>query len=375
MQVSRSLGVLVLCAVLTTIGACKKAKAPVAAGPMPVNVITAIGKDVTEWSEFTGRMEAVNSVEIRPRVSGYITEVRFTAGDIVKEGDPLFLIDPRPYQAELDRATATLEQTQAQQKLAEIDFRRVENLKQKQVVAAEEYDQKAAALAQAQATARAAQASRDTAALNVEFTQIKSPIAGRTSNVRITVGNLVQSDSVLTTVVSVDPFYVYADADENTVLRIMKMHAAGDVKSVREQKTPAFVQLANEKDFPHEGYVDFVDNRVDPSTGTLRLRGVFKSWDPLLAPGFFARMRIPVGAKAPAVLIPDEVITSQQNLKFVYVVKPDKTIERRTVETGAIDGGLRIVRTGLKPGEQVVSTRLQLLKPGMAVQPMATEGK
>ncbi len=340
---------------------------------LAVNVVTATAKEVTGWNEFTGRMEAVDSVEIRPRVSGYITEVRFKAGDLVKEGDPLFLIDPRPYQAELDRATANVDQALAQQKLAEIDFHRVESLKQKQVVAAEEYDRKAAALTQAEATARASQAAKETAALNVGFTAIKSPIAGRAGDVRVTIGNLVSTDTLLTTVVSTDPFYVYVDADENSVLKFMKEHASGERKPVREAKTPAFVQLANEKDFPHEGYIDFVDNRVDPSTGTLRVRGVFKSWDPLLAPGFFVRMRIPLGKPAPAVLIPDEVISSQQNLKFVYVVKPDNTIERRTIETGPIEGDKRVVRSGLKAGEKVVSTRLQLLRPGMTVKPVPEE--
>lgn len=359
-------------ALLAVAGCGKKTTQP-PPGPLAVNVVTATAKEVTAWNEFTGRMEAVDSVEIRPRVSGYITEVRFKAGDLVKEGDPLFVIDPRPYQAELDRATANVDQALAQQKLAEIDFQRVETLKQKQVVAAEEYDKKAAALTQAEATARASQAAKETAALNVGFTDIKSPIAGRAGDVRVTIGNLVSTDTLLTTVVSTDPFYVYVDADENSVLKFMKEHSGAERKSVREAKTPAFVELSNEKDFPHKGYIDFVDNRVDPSTGTLRLRGVFKSWDPLLAPGFFVRMRIPLGKPESAVLIPDEVISSQQNLKFVYVVKPDNTIERRTIETGPVEGDKRVVRSGLKAGEKVVSTRLQLLRPGMTVKPVPEE--
>jgi RND family efflux transporter MFP subunit len=350
---------------------CKKEKGEIPTAALPVNVVTAIEREVTPWSEFTGRTEAVDYVEIRPRVSGYVTEIKFKDGSLVKKGDPLFVIDPRPYQAELDRATANAEQAEAQQKLAQLDFDRVENLRQKQVVAAEEYDRKAAALLQAQASLHAAQAVRQTAALNVGFTSVESPIDGKVSAARVTVGNLVQAgggaENVLTTVVSTDPFYVYADADENTVLQFMQQRDQAR-RANGEQQTPAFLQLANEKGFPHQGYIDFVDNRLDPGTGTLRLRGVFKSWDPLLAPGFFVRMRVPRGPKYRAVLIPEEVVSSQQNVKFVYVVKPDKTIERRNIEIGEEEEGLRIVRSGLKGGEQVVSTRLQILRPGMAVQ-------
>lgn len=361
-----------LSAALFIFASCKKSQPASAQAPLPVNVVAAIEKEVTPWSEFTGRTEAIDFVEVRPRVSGYVTEVKFQDGAVVKKGDPLFVIDPRPYQAELDLATAHAQQAEAQHKLADIDFKRVENLRQKQVVAAEEYDRKAAALLQAQASLRAALAAKDTAALNVGFTTVESPIDGKASDARVNVGSLVQAsggpESILTTVVSIDPFYVYADADENSVLQFMKEH--DEANRVRgEDKTPAFIQLANEKDFPHEGYIDFIDNRLDPGTGTLRLRGVFKSWDPLLAPGFFVRMRVPKGPKQAAVLIPDEVIGSEQNVKFVYVVRPDTTLERRSIETGEMEGGLRIVRAGLKAGEKVVSTRLQMLRPGMPVQP------
>ena len=368
----RRLAIVATCAALVALAACKKSQPAAAPAPLPVNVVTAIEKEVTPWSEFTGRMEAIDSVEVRPRVSGYVTEIKFEDGALVKKGDPLVVIDPRPYQAELDRATANAQQAEAQQKLAQLDFSRVESLRQKQVVAAEEYDRKAAALLQAQASLRSAQAAKDTAALSVGFTSIESPIDGKVSDARVTVGNLVQAsggaDSVLTTVVSIDPFYVYADADENTVLQFMQQHDPAN-RGTSEQKIPAYIQLANEKGFPHEGYIDFIDNRLDPGTGTLRLRGVFKSWDPLLAPGFFVRMRVPRGPKHSAVLIPEEVVSSQQNVKFVYVVKPDNTIERRNIEIGEVENGLRIVRTGLKAGEKVVSTRLQMLRPGMPVQP------
>lgn len=373
--------VLVICTGLALLGACKKQQpAPPPAGPLPVNVVTAIEKEITEWVELSGRTGAVETVEIQPRVTGYLTEVNFKAGDIVKKGDPLFVIDPRPYQADYERAVANLAETQAKQKLAAVDFERAETLRKKGVLAAEEFDQKAAALQQSEASVSAAQAAKDTAELNLQFTKIVSPIDGRVSDARVTVGNLVQaggagSTTALTSVVSIDPIYVYVDADENVVLNFMKQSEAGQRQSARVAKIPAYIQLGNETGFPHEGYLDFVDNRLDPATGTLRARGVFKTWDPLLTPGFFVRMRIPAGPPVKAILIPDEVISSQQGVKYVFVVKPDDTIERRNLETGTLSDGMRVVRSGLKAGEQVVSTRLQMLQPGMIVKPIPSEKK
>ncbi len=365
-------------AIATFVGCKPKQAAPPPQGPLPVNVITAIEKEVIEWDEFTGRTEAVESVEIRPRVTGYLTKIHFQAGKEVKKGDPLFTIDPRPYQADLERATAEVERNEAQMKLAEIDFKRAQELRAKNISSAEEFDQKSAAFRQAEAAVRSAKAAKDAAALNIEFTEIKSPIDGRVSNERVTVGNLVQSggglDNVLTTVVSIDPIYVYVDADENSILKYLKLRDEGKRASAREATVPAFIQLANETGFPHEGAIDFVDNRLDANTGTLRARAVFKSWNAFITPGFFVRMRIPGGDKANAVLIPDSAISSQQGVKFVYVVKADKTIERRNLTTGTITDGLRIVREGLKAGEQVVATRLQMLQPGMQVQPVPAEG-
>jgi len=361
--------------VVFAFASCKKPPPPQPQGPLPVNFVTAIEKEVTEWDVFTGRIEAVESVDIRPRVTGYITEIHFQAGAIVNAGDLLFVIDPRPYQADLDRAVANVEQAQAQLKLAQIDFTRAKDLRDKKVTSPEEFDQKAAANQQAEASVRSAQAAKDAAALNLEFTKIKSPITGRVSNERVTVGNLVQSsmgtDGVLTTVVSVDPIYVYVDADENSILKYLTLREEGKRKSARDENLPAYIELANEKGFPHEGYIDFVDNKLDPTTGTLRARGVFKSWNSLLAPGFFVRMRVPGGGTYRAVLIEDKVISSQQGVKYVYAIKPDNTVERRNIEVATIWEGLRIVKSGLKDGERIVSTRLQILQPGMPVTPMA----
>jgi membrane fusion protein, multidrug efflux system len=356
---------------------CKKASAP-SQGPLPVNVVTAIEKEVNEWDEFTGRLEAVEFVEIRPRVSGYITEIRFNAGAIVKKGDLLYVIDPRPYQADFDRASAEVDRMDAQLKLAQIELNRAKELRDKNTISASEFDQKAATYQGSAAAKSSAEAAKNSAALNLEFTQIKSPIDGRVSDARITLGNLVQPgagpESVLTTVVSVDPIYAKVDADENAVLKYIKLSEEGKRVSARTAKIPAFVELGNETDFPHEGYVDFVDNRLDPGTGTIRARGVLKNWNPnFITPGFFVRVRIAGATPYRAALIDDKVISSQQGLKYAFVVKPDNTVERRNLETGSIFEGKRIVKSGLKNGEKVVSTRLQLLQAGMKVTPVPEE--
>ncbi len=368
------LGLLLL--LLTEIG-CKKASAPQQA-PLPVNVLTVIEKEVNEWDEFTGRLDPVESVDIRPRVSGYITEIHFEAGAIVKKGDLLYVIDPRPYQADFDRAAAEVDRMDAQLKLAQIELNRAKELRDKNTISASEFDQKAATFQGSAAAKSSAEAAKNAAALNLEFTQIKSPIDGRVSDQRITVGNLVQPgagpESVLTTVVSVDPIYAKVDADENAVLKYVKLSEQGKRVSARTEKIPAWVELGNETDFPHEGYVDFVDNRLDPSTGTVRARVVLKNWNPnLITPGFFVRTRVAGATPYRAALIADKVISSQQGLKYAFVVKSDNTIERRNLETGPMFEGKRIVKTGLKDGEKVVSTRLQLLQVGMKVQPIPEE--
>jgi RND family efflux transporter MFP subunit len=353
---------------------CKKNSAP-EQPPLPVNVVTAVEKEVNEWDEFTGRLEAVESVEIRPRVSGYITEIHFEAGAIIKKGDLLYVIDPRPYQADFDRAAAEFERMEAQLKLAQIELDRAKDLRSKNTISASEFDQKAATYQSSFAAARSAEAAKNSAALNLEFTQIKSPIDGRVSDARITLGNLVQPgagpESVLTTVVSVDPIYAKVDADENAVLKYVKLSEEGKRVSARTAKIPGFVELGNETNFSHEGYIDFVDNRIDPGTGTIRARVVLKNWNPdFITPGFFVRVRVAGATPYRAALISDKVISSQQGVKYAFVVKPDNTIERRTLETGTIFEGKRIVKRGLKDGEKVVSTRLQIVRSGMTVKPV-----
>jgi multidrug efflux system membrane fusion protein len=363
-----------LLSILLTTASCKKKSAP-AQAPLPVNVVTAVEKEVNEWDEFTGRLEAVESVEIRPRVSGYITEIRFQAGAIIKKDDLLYVIDPRPYRADFDRAAAEVERMQAQEKLAQIELDRAKELRAKNTISASEFDQKAATYQGASAATASAVAAKNAAALNLEFTQVKSPIDGRVSDERITLGNLVQPgagpENVLTTVVSVDPIYAKVDADENAILKYVKLSEQGKRVSARTAKIPGWIELGNETDFPHQGYVDFVDNRLDPSTGTIRARVVLKNWNPnFITPGFFVRVRVAGATPYRAALVADNVISSQQGVKYAFVVKPDNTIERRTLETASTFEGKRIVKNGLKDGEKVVSTRLQLLQPGMSVKPI-----
>src|SRR6266404_1278121 len=372
------IGVGILSVLLTAAG-CKKKSAPQQA-PLPVNVVTVIEKEVNEWDEFTGRLEAVESVEIRPRVSGYITEIHFEAGAIIKKGDLLYVIDPRPYQADFDRASAEFDRTQAELKLSQIELARAKELRAKNTISASEFDQKAATNQGSSAAARSAEAAKNLAGLNLEFTQVKSPIDGRVSDARITLGNLVQPgegpESVLTTVVSVDPIYAKLDADENAVLKYVKLSEEGKRVSARTAKIPAFIELGNEADFPHEGSIDFVDNRLDPGTGTVRARAVLKNWNPnFITPGFFVRVRVAGATPYRAALIPDKVISSQQGVKYVFVVKADNTLERRNIETGTMFEGKRIVKSGLKEDEKVVSTRLQLIQAGMPVKPIPEDRK
>jgi RND family efflux transporter MFP subunit len=362
-------------AISLILAACGKPGQTNTAPPLPVNYVTVAEKEVNEWDEFTGRLDAVESVEIRPRVSGYITEIHFQAGAIIKKDDLLYVIDPRPYQADFDRASAELDRTQAELKLAQIELDRAKELRTKNTISVSEFDQRAANYQGAAAAARAAEAAKHSAGLNLEFTQIKSPIAGRVSDARITLGNLVQPgagpENVLTTVVSVDPIYATLDADENAVLKYVKLSEEGKRVSARTAHIPAWVELGNETNFPHQGYIDFVDNRLDPGTGTVRARVVLKNWNPnFITPGFFTRVRIAGATPYRAALVADKVITSQQGLKFAFVVGPDNVVERRPLETSTLFEGKRIVKSGLKDGEKVISTRLQLVQAGMKVTPV-----
>ncbi len=344
--------------------------------PPPLQAVTVAEvpeREVTEWDEFTGRLEAVDQVEIRPRVSGYIRRVAFAEGKAVKKGEVLFEIDPRPYQAELDRAEAELERARSAASLAQSEVQRAGQLVEVQAISREEFDSRTSAEAQGAATVRVAEAAVQTARLNLEWTRVRSPIAGRVSNALVTEGNLVEAGppagAVLTTVVSVDSMYLYFDSDEQTYLRYAGRARDSGGTNWRTARLPVFLGLANESGFPHEGRLDFVDNQVDPQTGTIRTRAVFSNRSRALTPGLFARVKLVGTEKTKAALVRDAAIGTDQDRKFVLVLGPGDTLAYRPVDPGRLTDGLRIITSGLKPGERIVVNGLMRVRPGMAVTP------
>jgi multidrug efflux system membrane fusion protein len=337
--------------------------------PVPVKTGLPLQKDVVDWDEYTGRIEAVESVEIRARVSGYLDKVNFNDGDKVKKGDLLFVIDPRPYRAELGRAEAELERARSRLELARNDLERAERLRHSKAISEEEYDGRSKGMREAAAAVRAAEAAVQTARLSLSFTEVRAPIAGRIGRELITEGNLVNADqTLLTTIVSLDPVYVYVDADERAVLRYRRQPGADPRLGARNLRIPAELALLDETGFPHQGYIDYVEPRLDATTGTLRARGVFPNPDELLSPGFFARLRIPGGTPHRSLLIPDRAIGVDQGQKFVWVAKDDGSIEYRRIVAGGQFGPLRAITEGLKPQDQVIIEGIQKLRPGAKVK-------
>jgi len=352
------------------LSSCNKEAAPTA--PPPVVTIAPVQeREIQDFAVVTARTDAVASVEIRARVSGYLTETKFKDGQLVKKGDVLFVIDPRPYQADLDRATANYNSAQADLKLAEIEFARTKALRDKNAVAAQDFDTKSAALMKAQAALASARAAYDTAKLNLDFTTITAPIDGQTSKASVTPGNLVTPDMPmpLTTIVSTDTVYAYADIDERQLLRFMRLNNdAKDAGTHPHKPSAVFLQLADEKDFPHEGVIDFADNRVNTDTGTISIRGIFGNKSDMLGPGMFVRLRFPAGKKFMALLVPQESIGTDQGQKYVFVVEPDGTVDYRRVEPGAIqDDGWRVVTGAVKAGENVIVEGIMKARPGEKV--------
>jgi RND family efflux transporter MFP subunit len=359
---------------LTMVLAGCSAKPPDPPPPPAVTVAPVLERDINEWDEFTGRLQAVDQVEIRPRVSGYIRRVTFPEGKEVRKGEILFDIDPRPYQADLARAEAQLEQARTASELAAREVARAQRMVTVKAISQEEFDSRTSAQANGLASVRAAEAAVQTARLNLGWTQVRSPIAGRVSNAEVTAGNLVQAGpptaTLLTTVVSLDPIYAYFEGDEQTYLKYTTLARSGARPSSRDVRNPIYMGLANENGrFPHKGYVDFVDNRLDPETGTIRARAVFSNKDRLFTPGLFARMKLVGSGRYHAALVLDRAIGTDQDKKFVLVLKPDKTVEYRPVVPGRLVDGLRVVSSGLKGGEQIVINGLQRVRPGMKVTP------
>ena len=345
-----------------------------AAAPLPqVSVAAALERDVQEWDEFTGRLEAVESVEIRPRVTGYIESVNFTEGSIVKKGDLLFVIDPRPYRAELSKAEAELARAVARAELSNTDVERSEKLLGVKAVSREEYDQRLNAQRESQANVDAARAAVTAAKLNLEFTRVTAPITGRVSRAVVTAGNLVTGGStqatLLTTLVSIDPIYVTFEGDEQVYLKYTELARRGDRPSSRNAANPVLMALANEEGFPHKGAMTFVDNRVDPRTGTIRARASFDNKDGYLTPGLFARVKLIGHSSHKTVLVDDRAVGTDQSQKFVYVVDGENKVSYRSVKVGRLTDGLRIVEDGLEPGENVIVNGLQRVHPGVIVAP------
>ena len=366
-----------LCSILggiVALNACGKSGGPQGPPPPPqVSVAQVLEKRVKDWDEFTGRLQAVETVEIRPRVSGYIDKVAFTEGAQVKRGDLLFVIDPRPYKAEYDRAAADVKRFKTALELGRIELTRVQRLKDSGAVSEEELDERKSTVAQAEANVAGAEAALEAAALNLNFTRVTSPIDGRASRAEVTRGNLVTGGSnggtLLSSVVSLDPIYLYFDADEQSYLRYTKMAQNGQRPSSRESGNPVQVGLANEDGFPHHGTMDFVDNQLNPQTGTIRGRAVLPNKDGQFTPGLFARVQLLGSGEYAAILIEDRAVNTDQNQKYVLVLGANNQIEYRKVKLGRVIDGLRVVHEGLKPGDVIVVNGAQRVHPGVTVTP------
>lgn len=362
----------VLAGVLSS-GCARTAAQPGEPPPSKVTVAKVAPQDVTEWDEFTGRLEAVNSVSVRPRVSGYVSAVRFEEGAIVRRGDPLFLIDPRPFEAEVDRLRAELNRARATVRRAKSELDRAGRLASENAMSHEEQERRASFAEESSAQVAAVEAALRAAELNLEFTRITSPIDGRVGRAIVTQGNLVSSGpgeaTILTTVVSLDPIYATFDADEQAFLQYAAMarKAAG---AKGQGALPIRLALASDRSFPIEGKLNFLDNQIDPATGTIRARAIFRNADRSLTPGLFVRLQLPKATKRAGLLIQDRAVGTDLDKRFVYVVKPDHTIEYRGVELGPLVNGLRVVRSGVNNGDLVVVNGLQRVRPGVKVEPV-----
>jgi multidrug efflux system membrane fusion protein len=349
------------------------AAAPAAGGPPPaeVDVAPVVSRSVSEWDEFTGRISAVESVELRPRVSGYIERVAFTEGQDVRKGDLLFVIDARPYQAALAQAQASLERARSQAQLARSQNARARQLVEAQVISREDFESRQANSAGSDAAVRAAEAAVAAARLDLQFTQVRAPINGRAGRAHVTTGNLAQADAtVLTTVVSMDPMYVDFEADEQTFLRYGALARQGERAA---SNNAVRVALAGETGYPHTGAVDFIDNQVDPRTGTIRARAVLANPDGMLTPGLFARVQLEGSGRRAALLIDDKAVLTDQDRKYVYVVGEGSTAQRKDITLGRQADGLRVVTAGLAPGDTVVVGGVQkVFFPGMPLKPSLT---
>jgi multidrug efflux system membrane fusion protein len=358
---------LAIAAVLAAAGCTSQAEPGGAMPPPPeVSVATVLTRPVGQWDDFTGRIAAVDTVELRPRVSGYIERVAFKEGQEVRQGDLLFTIDPRRYKANLDRALADLDRARSEAQLAQAQDRRAQTLIDAKAISREEFESRRASSAQGSAAVRAAEAAVAAARLELQYTQVRSPITGRVGRALVTRGNLAQADStLLATVVSVDPVHVYFEADEQAYLHYKQLERDGRGGA----QSAVRIALSDESGYPHEGRLDFVDTQVDPRTGTIRARAVVTNPDRRFTPGLFARVQLQGGTAQSAMLIDDKAVLTDQDRKYVYVLGPHDTAVRKDVTLGRQVDGLRVV-TGLSPKDRVIVHGVQkVFMPGMPVAP------
>lgn len=351
------------------VSGCGKNKSESTAPPAPVvTVAPVVEKELIEWTEFTGQTEAVEAVEVRPRVSGYIQEVRFQSGQLVKKGDVLFVIDPRPYQAEVEQREAELEQAKARHANAGRMAHRADQLLKSSAISSEEADTSISDFHQARAAVLAAEAALKSARLDLEFTEVRAPIDGRVSRALLTTGNYVSGNaggaSLLTTIVSVDPIYVYADVDERSLLQLQAL-----MTKQEGLRIPVEMQLADEEGYPHRGFIESLDNRVDRNTGTIVLRAQIPNPDGRIIPGLFVRLRVPLSEERPTLLVDETAIGTDQAQKFVFSIGKDNTVEYRKVTLGPVADGKRIVRSGLNAGDMIIVNGVQRARPGAPVTP------
>ena len=358
---------------LLLLAGCGKKEEAAAPPPPSVTVANPTKKVTTDWDEFTGRFDAIEQVQIRARVTGFVTKVAFTDGAVVKVGDLLYEIDPRQYQAAAEQAQGQLDDAKAKVVLAEKELERATTLIKTQAISENIVDQRSQAIAAAQAATLQAEGALKQAQLNVEYTKVVAPIAGRVSRHLVTVGNLVQGSesgaTLLTSIVSLSPIYVYFDTDEATYVRNSKLWFEGKRPSSRDTPNPVQITLVGETKPSHEGKMDFLDNRLDVGTGTLRGRAIVDNKDLSILPGQFARVRVIASGEYEALLIPDAAVANDQSRKIVMVVKADDTVEARPVTLGPLDGGLRVIREGLKPDDRVIVDGIQRARVGAKVAP------
>ncbi len=362
------LGIAAVCFVVGLSG-CGDKQTAAAPAAVPVHVATVAAREITDWDIFTGRFEAVESVKLRPRVSGYIDAVKFVEGKEVKKGEVLFQIDPRPYRVKLEHAQAELARAQSQSELSTTELARTQKLLSARAVSQEEYDRRASQRSQNLADMQAARAAVDAAKLDLEYTEVVSPIDGRVSRAEFTTGNYVNAgESVLTSVVSLDPIYVSFEGDEQTYLKYNELAKRGELPNTREGGKPVNIGLANETDFPHGGTMNFVDNALNPETGTIRVRALVKNPERLFTPGMLARVQLQGSGKYSAPLIDEHAIGTDQDRKYVMVVNAQGVAEHREVELGGVYDEQRVVRKGLNAGEKIIVGGLQRVRPGTPVK-------